>query len=188
MKKTKKYSLSFCKVVPLAPLIISPPTKISPTCFVLIHSYYPSHSMKLDPNNILYVTQICYAHFVTYDTILIFIKCMQTTCHGMPFLPIRVYVLQQLCACVSRPPFCVFFFGVFVVAPLIFQLFEYSFNAIVSSIVKKNFTLILCIFLNHKVKIGVSILLLSSSNVGCHGIAPRFKVCVFPRMFANTLL
>jgi hypothetical protein len=39
-------------------------------------------------------------------------------------------------------------------------------------------TLILCIVLNHKVDIKVSILLLSSSNVGCHGITPRFShVC-----------
>jgi len=40
------------------------------------------------------------------------------------------------------------------------------------------FTLILCFFFNHKVDIRVSILLLSSSNVGCHGITPRFShVC-----------
>jgi hypothetical protein len=49
-------------------------------------------------------------------------------------------------------------------------------------------TLILCILLNHKVDIGVSILLLSSFNVGCHGTIQRFRDCVFPQMFANTLL
>ncbi len=49
-------------------------------------------------------------------------------------------------------------------------------------------TLILCIFLNHKVDKGISFLLLSSFNIGCHGIAPRFRVCVFPQMFTNTLL
>jgi hypothetical protein len=49
-------------------------------------------------------------------------------------------------------------------------------------------TLILCILLNHKVDIGFLVLLLSSFNVGCHGTAPRFNVCVFPQMFANTLL
>jgi hypothetical protein len=49
-------------------------------------------------------------------------------------------------------------------------------------------TLILCILLNHKVDKGVSVLLLNSFNVGYHGTAPRFKVCVFSKMFANTLL
>ncbi len=49
-------------------------------------------------------------------------------------------------------------------------------------------TLILSILLNHKVDKGISILLWSSFNVGCLGIAPRLKVCVFPQMFANTLL
>ncbi len=145
-------------------------------------------SLKLNPNDIFYVTQICYAHFVTCDAISILIKCMLTTCHGMPFLSIMVYVSQQLCTCVSAAPFCVFFFGVFVVAPLIFQLFKYSFNGIVSSMVEQIFTLIFCVFLNHKLKIGVSILLLSSSNVGCHGIGPRFKVSAFSQMFTNALL
>ncbi len=92
--KKKKDSLSFCKVVPLAPLIVSKPTKLSMTCFVLIHSCYLSLSLKLGPNGIFCVTQICYAHFVTCDVIPILIKCMQTTCHGMPFLPIKVYISQ----------------------------------------------------------------------------------------------
>jgi hypothetical protein len=43
-------------------------------------------------------------------------------------------------------------------------------------------------YLENKVDKGVSVLLLSSFNVGCLGIAPRFRVCVFPQMFANTLL
>jgi hypothetical protein len=42
--------------------------------------------------------------------------------------------------------------------------------------------------LDHKVDKGVSILLLSSFNIGCHGTVPRFRVCVFPQMFVNTLL
>jgi hypothetical protein len=41
---------------------------------------------------------------------------------------------------------------------------------------------------DHKVDKGVLVLLYSSFNVGCHGIALRFKVCVFPQMFATTLL
>jgi hypothetical protein len=50
------------------------------------------------------------------------------------------------------------------------------------------FTLILCTLLNHKVDKWVSILLLSSFNVGCHGTTPRFRVCVFLEVFVNTLL
>jgi len=42
--------------------------------------------------------------------------------------------------------------------------------------------------LDHKVDKGVSVLLYNSFNVGCHGTAPRFKVCVFLQMFVNTLL
>ncbi len=41
---------------------------------------------------------------------------------------------------------------------------------------------------DHKVDKGVLVLLLSSFNIGCHRTVPRFKVCVFPQMFANTLL
>jgi hypothetical protein len=83
--------------------------------------------------------------------------------------------------CVSALSICVFFIGV-VAAPLILHLFEYSFNANVCSMVKQllyfRLLLILCILLNHKVDKGVSILLLSSFNVGCHGITPRFShVC-----------
>jgi hypothetical protein len=41
--------------------------------------------------------------------------------------------------------------------------------------------------LDHKVDKGVSILLLSSFNIGCHGTVPRFKVCVFSQMFSNII-
>jgi hypothetical protein len=85
------------------------------------------------------------------------------------------------------PLFCVFFFGV-VVMPLILQLFEYNFNAIMNSMVEQLPYLDFVHFLDHKVDKGVSILLYSSFNIGCHGTAPRFRVCVFPQMFVNILL
>ncbi len=84
--------------------------------------------------------------------------------------------------CVSASSICVFFSGV-VAAPLILQLFEYSFNATMCSMVKQLFyfrlLLILCILLNHRVDIGVLVLLLSSSMVGCHGTTPRFFFVCF---------
>ncbi len=85
------------------------------------------------------------------------------------------------------PLFCAFFFGV-VVASLILQLFEYNVNATVNSMVEQLLYLDFVHSLDHKVDKGVSVLLLSSFKIGCHGTIPRFKVCVFSQMFANTLL
>jgi hypothetical protein len=89
--------------------------------------------------------------------------------------------------CVPVPVFCAFFFGVVVVL-LILQLFEYNFNAIMNSMVEQLPYLDFVHSLDHKVDKGISVLLYNSFNVGCHGTAPRFKVCVFLQMFAYTLL
>jgi hypothetical protein len=85
------------------------------------------------------------------------------------------------------PLFCAFFFGVVVMLSIL-QLFEYNFNAPVNSMVEQLPYVDFVHSLDHKVDKGVLVLLYSSFNVGCHGNAPRFKVCVFPQMFANTLL
>jgi hypothetical protein len=85
------------------------------------------------------------------------------------------------------PLFCAFFFGL-VVAPSILQLFEHNFNATVNSMVEQLLYLDFVHSLDHKVDKGVSIFLLNSFNISCHGIVPRFRVCVFSQMFANTLL
>ncbi len=67
-------------------------TKVPPNMFCPHSFMLPFLSPKLGPNDILYITQICYAHFITCDAIPILMECMQTTCQGMSFPPIRVYV------------------------------------------------------------------------------------------------
>ncbi len=83
--------------------ILNRPKKLIATCTKVLpnmfcpHSFLfmlPFSSSKPSPNDILCGTQICYAHFVTYDdAIPILMECMQTTCHGISFPPIRVYIL-----------------------------------------------------------------------------------------------
>jgi hypothetical protein len=83
--------------------ILNRPKKLIATCTKVLpnmfcpHSFpfmLPFSSSKPSPNDILYGTWICYAHFVTYDdAIHILTECMQTTCHGISFPPIRVYIL-----------------------------------------------------------------------------------------------
>jgi hypothetical protein len=106
---------------------------------------------------------------------------------GCHLHPLGFMFCNSFARAFQRHHFVAFFFG--VVATL------WSFNYLNTTSMPlwipwwSNFsTLILHILFNHKVDVGVSVLLLSSFNISCHGIAPRFKVCVFPSMFANTLL
>jgi hypothetical protein len=168
--------------ITFGPIALRSVQKYDLTGFVFNCSCYPF----LPWNLALMASWICYADFVTCDAIPILMECMQTTCHGMSFFPhysLRLVII--LFVCFSVTILCFFSLNV-VVMFLILQLFEYNLPIWISWW-NNFFTLILCSHLNHKVDKRVSVLLLSSSNIGYHGTTPRFRVCVFPQMFVNTL-
>jgi hypothetical protein len=149
------------------------------TCFMFGSCFcYLFLSPKPCPNDILCVTWICYAHFVTSSS---WNACKQHAI-GCHFHPLGFMFHNSFAHTFQHHHF------VFSFLVLLQHLWSFDYSSTTSMPLEIPWwnncsTLILCVVLNHKVDIRVSILLLSSSNVGCHGITPRFShVCVSPNV------